>query len=133
MRFIIVDDNNSFLMSLKFYLEDILKHEVIGLANNGSEFLELPYLYTADIIIIDVQMPVMGGIEAAKQALRRISFLKFIAVTTYRDNVTLEELLSAGFKGCVFKNDIYDELPKAIAKLSKGQRYFPGNIMVTNK
>ncbi|UCH15108.1 MAG: response regulator transcription factor [Bacteroidales bacterium] len=129
LKFIVVDDNVTFLNGIVFYLENILLHEVIGYAVNGKEFLDQKEsFYEADIILMDVQMPEFNGIEATQRYLSIYHNAKVIAVTNFPDIVYLRELINAGFKGCVFKNRIYEDLPAAIETVRKENLYFPSDI-----
>lgn len=129
LKFIVVDDNYTFLNGIIFYLEYILLHEVIGYALNGKEFLDQKEnFFEADIILMDVQMPEFDGIEATKRYLGYYHNAKVIAVTNFPDAVYLRELINAGFKGCVFKDRIYEDLPSAIKTVQMEKLFFPDNI-----
>ena len=131
MKFIVVDDNKTFRDGIKYYLENILSHEVIGVASDGKEFLKMKNNHEADIILMDIEMPNLNGIETVKKALWDNSYLKFIAVTSYTETAYLLDLLSAGFKACIFKQNVYDELENAINAVVSNQIYFPRNINLT--
>ena len=129
LKIIVVDDNKTFLSGIIFYLEHILLHEVIGFSINGKEFLDQKEKFSnADIILMDVQMPEFDGIEATKIFMSFYHKAKVIAVTNYPDIVYLRELINAGFKGCVFKTRIYEDLPVGIDTVLKGNLFFPVNI-----
>lgn len=130
MKFIVVDDNKTFREGVKFYLENILQHEVIHMASDGLEFLKIENKRDADIIIMDIEMPNMNGIDAVKIAIWEQSDLNFIAVTNYSDKAYLDELIGAGFKSCIFKSNIYDELEKAINAVKKNQLSFPKKMNI---
>jgi NarL family two-component system response regulator YdfI len=130
MKVIIVDDNITFQESLKYFLENTFSYEVIGTANDGEEYLKFKNFKKADMIFMDINMPNLNGIETVKKALWEYQFLKFIAITNYTHRAYLQELIGAGFKACVFKNSIYDELEKAINAVSKNQLYFPNDIII---
>lgn len=131
MKFIIVDDSPTFREGLSFVLKKDKNNEIIGMANNGKEFLELTNIYKADIILMDINMPEMNGADAVKTAMWRYPLLKVIAITMFNDTAYMKELIEVGFKGCVFKSDIYRELPKAIEIVKNGQFYFPQNIKIS--
>lgn len=130
MKIIIVDDNKSFRDGLKYYLQKDHHYHIIGEANDGSEFLKLKNIHHADVILMDIQMPELNGIKTAKKILWDMNYLKIIAITMYEDKAYLRELIGAGFKGCVIKNKIYEELPQAIDNVSTGNLSFPGNIQL---
>ncbi len=128
MKIILVDDNVKFRTELKKYIETNLGHTIIGEASSGSEFLSLHNTTFADNILMDVKMDEMDGIEATKQILWRNSYLKIIAITMYTDNMYLLQLIEAGFKGCINKYNIYNQLPVALEVVKKGRFYFPDDI-----
>jgi DNA-binding NarL/FixJ family response regulator len=128
MKIIIVDDNEQFRLSLKDFIENKLKHEVIGEATNGINFLKLSNLLNADIILMDVFMEKMDGLTAAGKILDQFYRLKIIALTMYKENISLLKLLEIGFKGCVFKSDIYSSLEIALQNVYNGEQYFPNKI-----
>ena len=131
MKLIVVDDNKTFRDGIIFYLENVLNHKVIATAENGEEFLQLDNIHDADIILMDVEMPKLNGIEATKKALWDNCFLKIIAITSYTEKAYLTELLHAGFKACVFKSEVYDKLELAIAELMDNKIYFPKEIKLS--
>lgn len=128
MKLIVVDDNKTFLNGLIFYLVNVLSYSVIGTARDGLEFLDLKNIHEADIILMDIEMPNLNGIETVERALWRDSDLKFIAITSYTEKTYLDDLLSAGFKSCVFKPNVFDELNDAIKLVIQNKYYFPSNI-----
>ncbi|NOZ47627.1 MAG: response regulator transcription factor [Chlorobi bacterium] len=128
IKIIIVDDNRVFLEGLAFYLEELLSYKIINKAYDGYEFLCLYNLHIADIILMDIEMPMLKGTEAAKKALIKNESLNIIAITNYKDKVYLTELVESGFKGCVFKSNIYDEINLAINTVLEGKLFFPETI-----
>ena len=130
MKFIVVDDNKTFRDGIKYYLENILSHKVIGVASDGEEFLKMENSREADIILMDIEMPNLNGIETIKKALWDNSTLKFIAITNYSDKAYLLELIGAGFKACVFKSNIYEELENTIFKIIANKSCFPPGIKI---
>ncbi len=133
MKLIIIDDNKPFRESLKFHVEYILGHEVIAEAVDGIEFLKLENSFEADAILMDIEMPNINGIQAAQIALNHNPSLNIIAITSYFDKIYLMDLLKSGFKSCVFKSSVFEELGFALQELSSQRKYFPENIKVINK
>jgi DNA-binding NarL/FixJ family response regulator len=129
-KVIIVDDQPQFRESLRVYLINELGYSVIGEARNGDEFLEMKNINEADIILMDIEMPGMNGLETSKLALWRFSHLKIIAITMYKDKAYLKSLIESGIKGFVHKNNIFAELQKAIKLVYQGRLYFPSDLML---
>lgn len=130
MDLIIVDDNKQFRESIEIYIQMRLNHNIVACYENGIDFLDSITTLKADIILMDIEMPEMNGIDATKQALWSNRDLKVIAVTNYQDQAYLLNLISAGFKGCVFKNAVFEELEKALKTVQKNNYYFPKNIPI---
>lgn len=132
LKVILVDDNEPFRNALKNLLMNKFHVEVIAEASCGAEFNELKNLHFADVILMDVMMPDIDGITLTKKALWANNHLKFIAITMHYDRVYLTSLIEAGFRGCVFKSNIFNEISNAIETVMAGTRYFPENILLEN-
>ncbi|NOQ26461.1 MAG: response regulator [Bacteroidales bacterium] len=124
MDIFIVDDNEKFRVNLKLYLEGSLHHKVVGEASNGKEFID-SNSFSYDIILMDIEMPEMNGIEAAKSETRRVNNQNIIAISQHNEMINLKGLIEAGFKGFVSKVNLYDQLGDAIREVSNGGYYFP--------
>jgi DNA-binding NarL/FixJ family response regulator len=130
MRIIIADDNRPFREALKIFVEKELNFQVISECENGFDLVNNNKLVEADILLVDIEMPVYSGIEALKQIIRKKSWVKAIAITNYFEKAYLKDLVTTGFKGCVFKDSIYMDISKAIHKVHNGGLYFPKNILL---
>ena len=132
MKIIIVDDNEEFRSTLKFFIEQKLKHTVIAEANIAEEFLtmDLRVVKDADVILMDIIMKNISGIEATMAMNWNHYGLKIIAVTMHVENVFLTQIIEAGFKGCVFKSDIFKELETALNEVHAGRLYLNPDIKI---
>lgn len=129
-KIIIVDDNNQFREYLKQFIERELKYVVIAEASDGTDFLELPNIHDADIVLMDIAMERMNGFEACKRVLNVCYNTKLIAVTMHTEKVFLLNLVESGFKGCVFKSRIFEDLARAIETVMNGKYCFPEGIRI---
>ncbi len=131
MKIIIVDDNNEFRSTLKFFIEQKLNHSVIAEFSNGEDFLnvDLKILREADIILMDIVMNKVSGIEACKNITWKNYNLKIIAVTMHIEKVFLEQIIEAGFKGCVFKTNIFNTLEKALQEVNSGKLFINEKLL----
>lgn len=129
MKIFLVDDNQQFRENLRLYLEGHLGFEVIGEACDGDSFLA-NLQPSADVILMDINMPGINGLEAAKKGTWKNSNLKIIAVSQYKDNVDLQQLIGVGFKGFVSKTNLFTDLQKAVTTVMNGGYYFPEEIKV---
>jgi DNA-binding NarL/FixJ family response regulator len=129
IKIILVDDHRLFLDSLKFVLECAGSIEIIGEARNGKEFLNIIEDKKPDIVLMDISMPGMDGIEATKLALEKFPDLKIIALSMFSNNLYYQKMIEAGVKGFVLKESGSDELIEAIETISNGQYYFSKEIV----
>lgn len=125
---ILVDDNQGFIEAVGMFLSIRSKFSVIGTASNGLELLNHPLLSKADLILMDCEMPVMNGIEAAKQVNFQWPYKKMIAVTMFDDQQDLIELLGAGYNGYIYKPDIATKLESVIERVFNGEFVFDRKI-----
>lgn len=110
MKIILVDDNLHFVEDLKFFIENKLSHKVIAMASSGEESLAIENLCDADIILMDLSMEPMNGFDATKNLLLNFPQLKIIAITMNTDNMSFPKLIGTGFKGFIYKTEIYKSL-----------------------
>lgn len=127
-QFFIVDDNAPFRLALRAYLEQELNYKISGEASNGAEALANDLIYTADIIIMDIMMKELDGINTARRLLWEFPNLKILAVTASEDSIFLRQLVHTGFYGCVFKSQLFTDLPEAIGNIMDGKRYYPKSL-----
>jgi DNA-binding NarL/FixJ family response regulator len=129
IKIIIVDDHAIFRGGVKSLLTQIPDFLVQNEAKTGMEFLNMLKSHKADIILMDISMPEMDGIEAAEKALEIYPDLKIIALSAYSDNIYYYKMIKAGVQGFVLKNSSVEELERAIKEVYSGQSYFPQNIL----
>ena len=129
----LVDDNRSFRLALRHLLEKNKKYEIICEAENGIQAVDLINSYVPEIVLMDIEMPIMDGLKAAKLMLWENSKIKFIAITMYKDKAYLDEIMSAGFRACIFKSDVFDKIYKVIDIVSNNNYLFPKNMKIKDK
>ena len=121
---IIVDDHQIFRQGIKsiITLENIAT--VIGVATNGEEFLQLLTTMKPDIVLLDIDMPTMNGLEATEKALKMMPGLKIIAFTMFGDEEYFVRMIELGAVGYILKSSDISELEKTIRIVMKGEKYF---------
>ena len=129
MRVLIVDDSNTICHGLQAIFASIGDIEVVAFAYNGIEAIEKATAQKPDMIIIDVLMPVMGGIEATKEITKRFPKLKVVVYSSFEDLLIIREAIAAGAKGYLFKELMGDEIVRAIRSVSQGDLAFPPEII----
>lgn len=128
LKLIIVDDSEQFRHNLKYILICEFGAQIIGEASNGEEFLSIRHAFQADIILMDLCMPRKNGWEVAKRFLQDNPRSKLIAITMHSDQAFLQQLIEIGFRGCIIKREIIDNLKNAIEIVANGGYYFSENI-----
>ena len=129
MKILLVDDHNLFRNGLKMLLDTLPGYEVTGEASNGKEFLELIALDDFDIVFLDIEMPEINGIEAAKKAFELKPDLKIITLSMYGDEEYYDQVVDVGAKGFLLKNTNIEEVKTAIDTVMKGGNYFSQELM----
>lgn len=128
-KIIIVDDHSLFREGIKLLIENEGMGEVIGEAENGKVFLELLELLEPDLVIMDIEMPVMGGLEATIKALKVRPGLKILALTMLSEKSNFIEMINAGVTGFVLKTSGKNEFERAINAITKGENYFSNDVL----
>jgi two-component system invasion response regulator UvrY len=124
----VVDDHQLVRTGISRLLADVDGVEIVGQAGSGEEALEMIQLIQPQVVLMDVQMPGMGGLEATRRALRVDPQLKVIAVTVHGDEPFPSRLLNAGAVGYLTKTADVDEMIKAIRCVCDGKRYISSEI-----
>lgn len=129
LRIYIVDDHKLFREGLKLLLsaQDFVHH--IYEASNGREFVENLTFVDCDIVLMDIEMPEMNGIEATKVALKMKPDLKVIVLSMYGDEQYYYKMVDAGVKGFVLKNSGIEKVIAAICSVAKGENYFSEELL----
>jgi len=135
IRIIIVDDHDIFREGLKVVISTIENTTLVAEASNGKEFLEILEYKACDIVFMDIQMPIMDGIDATKLAMEMKPDLKIIALSMFGDEKYLQSMLDAGAKGFLLKKVKRTELDVAIKAVMQGNNYFSQELLsfFTNK
>ena len=123
IRIIIVDDHGIIRQGLCSLLESQPDIEVIGQAKDGHNAIELVREMQPDIVITDVTMPKLNGMDATRQIARLFPKVKVIGLYGHTDNSFVIGMLKAGASAYVLKHCLFDELLEAIQVVSRGGRY----------
>ena len=126
---IIVDDHNLFRNGLKILLTTSGHFNVVAEAENGKEFLDLLSHIQPDIVLMDIDMPVLDGIEATKEALKRYPNLKVITLSMFGEEEYYYKMIEAGVKGFLLKNSDINEVKNALITVYQGGKYFSQELL----
>jgi len=125
----IVDDHSMFREGIKLLIEMEGLGEVAVEADNGQEFLKLLEKQNPDLVLMDIDMPVMNGIETTKKAISIKPDLKIIALSMLGEKDNYSAMIKAGAMGFVLKTSGKQELEKAIKVVLGGGSYFSNELM----
>ena len=128
LKFFVVEDNASFLEGIILFLEQILNYEVIGSASDIENLLkQKARYYKADIILMEIQLTNINSIITNNKLIWMNHTKQVIAMITFQNVIGLIQLVNAGFKACVYKNRIFNDLHQAIKAVADGRMYYPEN------
>lgn len=127
-KILVVDDHDLVRMGIVRMLTDIEGYQVVGDARSGEEAVIKARTLSPDVILMDVKMPGMGGLEATKKLLVVNPALKIIAVTACDDDIYPTRLMQAGAVGYVTKGAEFSEIINAINKVIRGDLYMSNGI-----
>jgi DNA-binding NarL/FixJ family response regulator len=127
-KILVVDDHDLVRMGIVRMLADIEGYQVVGDAKSGEEAVIKARALLPDVVLMDVKMPGMGGLEATKKLLIVNPTLKIIAVTACDDDLYPTRLMQAGAVGYVTKGAEFSEITSAIDKVIRGDLYMSNSI-----
>ncbi|MDR1756150.1 MAG: response regulator transcription factor [Culturomica sp.] len=129
LKIYLIDDHKMFREGLKLLLSAQEFVSQIYEASDGKEFVEDLPLSDCDVVLMDIEMPGMNGIEATRKALQRKPGLKIIALSMYGDERYYYEMIDAGAKGFVLKNSGIEHVLAAIRKVAAGENFFSEELL----
>jgi len=130
VKVVIADDHAMVRDGLKMILEAQDDIEVVGSAANGREALGLAELHRPDVVLMDISMPVLNGIEAARLLGKLLPATKVIVMSMHNTSEHIYRAIQAGAKGYLLKESAGDELIEAVRAVVKRQNYFGSGVEV---
>ncbi len=127
-KIILVDDHDLVRTGIRRLLEDIEDFDVVGEATSGEEAIKLVTEQDPDVVLMDINMPGIGGLEATRKLLANKPALRIIIVTMHQDDLFAQRLLKAGAVGYLTKGAKIDEISHAIRETLAGRRYITPDI-----
>ncbi|HUT68176.1 MAG TPA: response regulator transcription factor [Dehalococcoidales bacterium] len=123
IKVLIVDDHTLVRAGIRSLLALVSDIEVVGEASDGKEALSKVGQLKPDVVLMDLAMPVMGGLEATRRLRRNFPGIKVLALTQYDDSEYVIPIIEAGASGFVTKMSAFSELAAAIQAAHKGESY----------
>ncbi len=128
VRVLLVDDHDLVRTGIRRLLEDTEGIKVVGEARSGEEAITVAQNSCPEVVLMDVNMPGMGGLEATRKLLRQNPALKIIVVSVHVDGLVPKRLLEAGAVGYLTKGCSAEEVVLAVRTVQRGQRYISRDV-----
>jgi DNA-binding NarL/FixJ family response regulator len=129
IKVFIVDDHDIFRDGIKLLLSSDKTAEIVGEARNGLEFLENIGSVSTDVVLMDISMPVMDGIEATRKVRQIYPDLKILALSMYGEEKYYYQMIQSGVKGFILKSAGISELLKGINEVAAGRCFFSAELV----
>jgi DNA-binding NarL/FixJ family response regulator len=127
IRIVLADDHSVVRQGFRRILEAQSDMEIVGEASNGREALEQAAQLTPDVVVMDVAMPELNGIEATRRMKEATPHSRVLALSMHKDSVYVREILRAGARGYLLKDAVDEDLIAAVRAVSRGEGYLsPG-------
>jgi len=127
IRIVLADDHSVVRQGFRRILDAQPDMEIVGEASNGKEALDLAAQLTPDVVVMDVAMPELNGIEATRRMAEAAPRTRVLALSMHKDSVYVREILRAGARGYLLKDAVDEDLIAAVRAVSRGEGYLsPG-------
>ncbi|RYY79743.1 MAG: response regulator [Moraxellaceae bacterium] len=128
IKVLVVDDHELVRTGICRMLADTVDIEVIGQAESGEMAIDMARRENPDVVLLDVNMPGIGGVETTRRLLQSVPTIKVLAVSGLAEEPYPSLLLKAGAKGYITKGAPLSEMVRAIKKVMQGGKYFSADI-----
>ena len=128
IRLAIAEDHQSLIDGIKLLLEYEDHITIVGTANDGEALIDIVDKKQPSVVLTDIRMPKLDGIEATKRIKEKHPNIKVLAFSMFDQTEAIEQMLAAGASGYILKNSSLSEVLNAIVEVSKGNTYFDANI-----
>ncbi len=128
IRILIADDHGIVRTGLKLLLERVTDMEVVGEASEGREAVRLARELRPDIVVMDIAMPLLNGLDAAAQIIRDNEGIGVIILSMHADESYIVRALDAGARGYLLKDNADDDIERAIRSVAVGRPFFTPSI-----
>ena len=123
IRILLADDHAVVRQGFKMILSAQPDMEIVGEAGNGREALELAAKLQPDVVVMDVAMPELNGIEATRRMAENAPHARVLALSMHKDSVYVREILRAGARGYLLKDSVAADLVSAVRAIAAGEGY----------
>jgi len=128
IRILIAEDHHMVRAGIRALLEKVGDMTILGEASNGQEAMDMNEALNPDVLIMDIMMPRLNGIQAAEQLRSRKSRTKILLLSMYADEELVYQALQSGVNGYVLKSSVSDELVQAVREVANGRKFLSAPI-----
>jgi two-component system, NarL family, response regulator NreC len=128
LRIVLADDHTLFRQGLRRVLEEESGWRVVAEASDGAEAVRVALEHEPHIVILDVAMPRLNGVEATRQIVRRLPEARVLILSMYSDDLYITQALQAGAHGYMLKDSADADLVRAVRDLAAGKSYFSPDV-----
>jgi len=129
IQLVLADDHQLFRNGLRILLDAFDEFEVIGEAGNGEDLVKIVGNCGCDVVLVDIDMPLMDGIEATRLSIEARPDIKVIALSMYGEEEYYYKMIEAGAKGFILKDSDISEVKEAIIAVNNGGNYFSQELL----
>jgi two-component system response regulator NreC len=128
VRILIADDHDVMRQGIRFVIERQPGWEVCGVAATGREAVEQAFALEPDVVVMDMSMPELNGLDAAQQIKRRLPQTEILIFSAHQTDELIREVFEAGAKSFIFKSEAHQFLVEAIQSLSQHKPFFTSTV-----
>jgi DNA-binding NarL/FixJ family response regulator len=124
IRVLIADDHTLVRQGLRSLLQSEPDIEIVGEAQTGREAVQLAETLKPDVVLMDIAMPLLGGLEATRQIARRVASVRVLILSSYNDDEYVHQLAEAGGAGYLLKQATFTDVVRAIREVKQGNSFY---------
>jgi DNA-binding NarL/FixJ family response regulator len=130
-RILLVDDHQLIIDGLKGFIATNSNLKIVGEANNGNDGIQLAKLLSPDVILMDIEMPGLSGIQASQEIKKNHPEIKIIIISMHREKELIKKLIAQGIDGYLLKNSSQKEVLSAIETVLENRQYFSQDVTLS--
>jgi len=130
-RILLVDDHQLIIDGLRGFIEELDSVVVIGEANNGQDAITYTGVLSPDLILMDIDMPILSGIQATQEIKKNHPNVKIIIISMHNEKGLIKKLISFGADGYLLKNSPKKEVIEAVQMVLNGGKYFSTDVLLS--
>ena len=130
-RILLVDDHQLILDGLRGFIQSNPAYVIVGEANNGIQAIKLAEVLQPDVILMDIEMPEMSGIQSCQEIKQKLPSVKIVIISMHHEKQLIKKLIELGADGYLLKNSQQTEVMEAIEKVLRNQSYFSQDVTLS--